>query len=144
MKRLAWPLLLLLALPVAHAADAPETLGRLFFTPERRAALERNRLLNIQETRSLEGATMSLDGIVQRSSGKSTVWVNGRAQNEGDAGSSGVSARLNPQTPGRALLAPGEESPAQLKVGESMNRATGERNDRLGAGRVVTPAKSSR
>ena len=31
------------------------------------------------------------------------------------------------------------EAPARLKVGEAMNRATGERNTRLGGGVVVTP-----
>ncbi len=43
-----------------------------------------------------------------------------------------------------ALLAPGEETPAQLKVGEAVNRATGERNTRLGGGKVVTPGPQKR
>ncbi|MDO9448993.1 MAG: hypothetical protein Q7J21_00800 [Rugosibacter sp.] len=125
----------------AHATSAASTpLGRLFFTPEKRLALERQRLFNIQETQTLEGATMSLDGIVQRSSGKSTVWINGRAQDEHDAARTGVTVRLTPKDPGRAQLSPGEESPTQLKVGEAINRATGERNDRLGGGMVRTPA----
>ncbi|AJP48728.1 hypothetical protein PG1C_10340 [Rugosibacter aromaticivorans] len=122
----------------AHAASTP--LGRLFFTPEKRLTLERQRLSKIQETQTLEGATMSLDGIVQRSSGKSTVWINGRAQDEHDAARTGVSVRLTPKDPGQAQLSPGEESPTQLKVGEAINRATGERNDRLGGGTVKTPA----
>ncbi|OQY76184.1 MAG: hypothetical protein B6D47_00250, partial [Rhodocyclaceae bacterium UTPRO2] len=47
-----------------------ETLGRLFFTPERRAALERQRQLNIRETqKTIEGAELGVSGIVQRSSG---------------------------------------------------------------------------
>jgi hypothetical protein len=50
-----------------------------------------------------------------------------------------VSAIVSPQSPGRARLAPGEEAPAELKVGEAMNRATGERDTRLGGGVVVTP-----
>ena len=37
------------------------------------------------------------------------------------------------------LLAAAAASP-QLKVGEAINRATGERNTRLGGGVVVTPA----
>jgi hypothetical protein len=130
----------------AHAADAanaPE-LGRLFFTPERRAVLERQRTLNVQETQALQGTTMSLDGVVYRSSGKATVWVNRQAQTENEASRTGVSAVISPKTPGSALLAPGEEAPAQLKVGEAMNRATGERNTRLGNGSVTTPRQSSR
>ncbi len=129
------------ALASAHAADTPE-LGRLFFTPERRATLERQRTFNVQETQALQGTTMTLDGVVYRSSGKATVWVNRQAQTESEASRTGVSAVISPGSPGSALLAPGEEKPAQLKVGEAVNRATGERNTRLGGGSVVTPGKS--
>ena len=127
----------------AQAADVPE-LGRLFFTPERRATLERQRTFNVQETQALQGTTMSLDGVVYRSGGKATVWVNRQAQNENEASRTGVNAVVSPKSPGSALLAPGEEAPAQLKVGEAVNRATGERNTRLGSGSVVTPRQASR
>ena len=136
-------LLGLIALAPARAADAPE-LGRLFFTPERRLALERQRTHNVQEAQALQGTTMSLDGVVYRSSGKSTVWINRQAQNENDGGRTGVSAAVSAKTPGSALLAPGEEAPARLKVGEAMNRATGERDTRLGGGVVVTPGDRSK
>ncbi len=132
-------LLSLAMLAPASAADAPE-LGRLFFTPEKRAALERQRAFNIQEAQTLQGSSMSLDGVVYRSGGKSTVWINQKAQTEGESSRTGVSAVVSPAAPGSALLAPGEEAPAQLNVGETINRATGERNTRLGGGSVVTPA----
>jgi hypothetical protein len=128
----------LVILAPACAADTPE-LGRLFFTPERRAMLERQRTSNVKEAQTLQGTTMSLDGVVSRSSGKATVWINRQAQHEGESARTGVSAVVSAKTPGSALLAPGEEAPAQLKVGEAMNRATGERNTRLGGGTVVTP-----
>lgn len=131
-------LVCLTLLAPASAADAPE-LGRLFFTPERRLALERQRTHNVREAQTLQGTTMSLDGVVQRSSGKSTVWINRQAQNENDGGRTGVNAAVSAKTPGSVLLAPGEETPARLKVGEAMNRATGERDTRLGSGVVVTP-----
>ena len=126
----------------AYAADTP-ALGRLFFTPERRAILERQRTFNVQETQALQGTTMTLDGVVYRSSGKATVWVNRQAQTESEASRTGVNAVVSPRSPGSALLAPGEEAAAQLKVGEAINRATGERNTRLGGGSVVTPSKSA-
>ena len=132
-------LLSLAMLAPAFAADAPE-LGRLFFTPDRRATLERQRTFNVQEAQSLQGTSMSLDGVVYRSSGKATVWVNNQAQTEGESSRTGVTATISPKAPGSALLAPGEEAPARLKVGETINRATGERNARLGGGTVVTPA----
>jgi hypothetical protein len=125
------------------AANVPE-LGRLFFTPERRAILERQRTSNVQETQTLQGTTMSLDGVVYRSSGKTTVWINHQDQTEGQSGRTGVSAVVSPKTPGSALLAPGEDAPAELKVGETINRATGQRNTRLGSGSVVTPANRGR
>lgn len=142
MKRVATLCCVLLlacaALPPAQA-EQTASLGRLFFTPEKRLLLERQRVSNIQEAQSLEGETMSLDGVVQRSSGKSTVWINGRAQDEHDAARTGVNVRLTPKDPGHAQLAPGQETPTRIKVGEAINRATGERNDRLGGGVVKTP-----
>lgn len=127
----------------AWAADT-EAMGRLFFTPERRLALERQRTHNVQQAQALQGTTMSLDGVVYRSSGKSTVWINQHAQNESDARRTGVTATLSPRDPGRALISPGEDVPARLKVGEAVNRATGERNTRLGGGVVTTPVDRSR
>jgi hypothetical protein len=127
------------ALILLAAAAAAEPLDRLFFTPERRASLERQRQLNIQEAQTLEGASMSLDGMVVRSSGKNTVWVNKRAQPERSA-SSGVSATV--KGGGKAVVTAGEETPAELRVGESINRATREKNDGLGGGVVVAkPAR---
>ena len=120
----------------ACATDVPE-LGRLFFTPERRAALERQRAFNVQEAQTLQGSSMSLDGVVYRSGGKTTVWINRQPQTDKESARTGVSAIVSSGTAGSALLAPGEETPTQLKVGESINRATGERNTRLGGGGVV-------
>ena len=136
-------LLALAVLGPARAADSKE-LGRLFFTPEKRATLDRQRTLNIQEAQTLQGTIMSLDGVVYRSSGKSTVWINQQAQAEGDSSRTGVSAVVSPKTPGSAVLAPGEETPAQVKVGETINRATGKRDTRLGGGSVAVPASPPR
>lgn len=120
----------------AFAADEA-TLGRLFFTPERRLALERQRTHNVQQAQTLQGTTMSLDGVVYRSGGKSTVWINHQAQNENDAKRTGITATVSRPNPGNALIAPGEDTPMRLKVGEAINRATGERNNRLGGGSVA-------
>jgi hypothetical protein len=129
-------LLAAIAALVATGFACAEPLGKLFFTPERRAALERQRQLNIQETRTLEGSSVSLDGIVTRSSGRTTVWVNQRPQNE-DASGTGVTAAVSPRNPAQAVVTPGEEPPASLKVGESINRATREKANALGGGRVT-------
>lgn len=120
---------------VTPAAPQPQHLGRLFMTPEIRSALERQRQLNIQEAQTLEGSTMTLNGVVTRSSGKRTVWINGQAQHD-EAAPSGVIATTGPRTPGRAVLSSGEESPTLLEVGESVNRATHEKTDGLAGGQV--------
>ena len=119
------------------AAETPDTLGRLFFSPEKRATLDRQRQSNIQEARSLQGETLRLDGIVQRSSGKHTVWINGAPQTEAEAAKSGVGVVVNPRTPGKAELLPGDDSGTSMKVGEAVNRSTGDRDTRLGSGSVV-------
>jgi hypothetical protein len=128
------------AMPL-RAAEPQPPLGRLFMTPAWRDTLDRQRQFNVQETRSLEGGTIRLDGVVVRSSGKSTVWVNNRPQTE-NASDTGVAVATSRQQPGRATLSTGTESPADLKVGVTINRATRETADGLGSGeiRVNRPA----
>ncbi len=113
-----------------------EPLGRLFLTPERRAMLERQRQQNVQTAQTLEGTVMSLDGVVTRSSGKTTVWINQHAQHENTVGT-GVTAAVATRTPGRVVLTPTDETPAPLRVGEAINRGTLERADGLDGGRVT-------
>ncbi len=120
------------ALPVSA-----EELGRLFLTPERRAALERQRLLNIQETQQvIEGATLTVSGVVQRSGGKATTWVNGTPQDDMNA-ATGVRVEIDRSNPAKTTVVAGEESPARLKVGEAINRATRETTSGVGEGRIV-------
>ncbi len=88
--------LLLAALPVRA-----EELGRLFFTPERRAALERQRLLEAPGAPKGKTATRSVQGIVLRSGGGTTTWRDGVPQyEEAAAGPRRVEmARGNPGEP---------------------------------------------
>lgn len=119
---------------------AGASLGRLFLTPEWRSTLERQRQLNIQQVRSLEGDTLRLDGVVVRSSGKSTVWINNRPQNEG-ARDSGVTAVTSSRQPGRATVATDAAAPVDLKVGVTLNQATQEKSGGLAGGEIrVRPA----
>ena len=118
--------------PVANAADA---LGRLFLTPEKRVVLEQQRQFNIQERETLQGSTMSLDGVVVRNNGKKTVWINGRAQNEGES-AFGLSTRVAPGNPGQAKIEAGDGASTNLRVGQKINRATSEIQDGLEGGRL--------
>jgi len=61
-------------------AAAQENLGRLFFTEQQRQDLDRRRQANIQETAVVVESTVTVNGQVSRSSGRSTTWINGVPQ----------------------------------------------------------------
>ncbi|MFA7268255.1 MAG: hypothetical protein WC073_02800 [Sterolibacterium sp.] len=132
------PLLLFISLTAQSSQSQSAPLGRLFFTPERRAALERQRLLNIQEKtqETIEVANVHINGMVRRSNGKATVWVNGRPQ-LGDETSGGVMAHPSAKEPERVEIRVGDEMPASLRVGEKLNRANQEKTDGLAGGQVL-------
>ena len=74
--------LVAVALAMAGAANAQaQELGRLFFTPEQRAALDARRKARVPDKPAAVPVTESpvtrVNGAVQRGGGKSTVWVNG-------------------------------------------------------------------
>lgn len=77
------------------ATSSPDLPGRLFYTPAQRAQLEAARARNVTEVRagSPDAAPppVRFDGVVIRSDGTSTRWVDGKAQ----LGASGV-AGLKP------------------------------------------------
>ena len=117
-------------------AQADEELGRLFFTPERRQSLDRQRQLNIQKEQEIpEDPTLTINGVVTRSSGKRTVWINGVAQNENEK-PTGVAVTPNRNEPGKIVIQASETAPAKAKVGDTVNRNTGESADLLGGGRI--------
>jgi hypothetical protein len=118
---------------VRAEADA---LGRLFFTPERRAELDRQRYLNVKQARVMEGDNLTVNGVIRRSSGRSTVWINGVAH-EDNRPTSEVTPLIDGRNPNRVVLKAGDDVSAPLKVGESINRATGERQDGLAGGRIA-------
>lgn len=125
----------------ARAEPAEPQLGRLFLTPEWRTALERQRQLNIQQARSLEGDTVRLDGVVVRSSGKSTVWINNQPQTESSR-DAGVAAAPSQRQPGRVAVSAGGTAPIDLKVGTTLNQVTGEKSGGLAGGEIrVRPAR---
>lgn len=130
---LAAALALLLLVPPARS----EPLGRLFITPERRAVLERQRQLNIQEKtqETVEVDKVHLNGVVHRSGGKATIWVNGRPQRDDDR-NTGIALRPSPKDPGRVAISVGDENPTTLRIGETLNRGTQEKTDGLAGGQL--------
>jgi hypothetical protein len=114
-------------------------LGRLFYTPERRQALEQQRLSNRPAEKQVESRQLSFDGFVQRSSGKRTVWVNGRPLTEHDSNILAVSPR--PGQPGRARITIPNEGGHELAVGSQVNRETGVTSSPLKGGRIQVLAR---
>lgn len=127
--------LLVLAMGLnAPLLQAEESLGRLFFTPERRAALDRARQLNIQEQQQVaQGDVVTVNGLVTRSSGKRTTWVNGVPITESHSG--GLRAVPAPNRNAVRVM-PNDRPPTTVTVGTSVNRVTGETDDSLGGGRI--------
>lgn len=118
-------------------AQAEGELGRLFFTPERRQALDRQRQFNIEEKQEVpEDPTLTINGVVTRSSGKRTVWINGVAQNDNEQ-PSGVAVIPNRKSPGKVVVQSGDAVLGDARIGETVNRNTGEATDLLNGGSVV-------
>ena len=134
MRFLAFLLLLL-----ANSAQAQE-LGRLFFTPEQRAALDARRKARVPDRPAVTtvSPTTRLDGYVKRSGGRSTVFVNGDAMLEGTADAPVV----DPERRGGRVPVPAGEGGqrVELRPGEVLDRSTGQVRDVLGEGGRVQAA----
>lgn len=108
--------LFVLLLATAAGAHAEE-LGRLFFTPQQRAQLERGQQPNVDSPGHADSLTVS--GVVQRHGGKRTVWINGVPQ------AAGTSDEHAPESVPVAV--PGQRQPVKVKVGQKVlldSRAT--------------------
>lgn len=129
MKRVLLTVALVLALGEAPAA---EPLGRLFYTPAQRAQLD---VARSQKSRApleseKEDAMPAPDvviygGVVRRSDGKTTVWINNRAVNDGKAADRlPVASRVRPDG-SINLQVPQTNRSVNLKVGQSVDIVSG-------------------
>jgi len=76
-RQAAGLLFLALVAPLQAAEPAPGELGRLFFTPAERAALDRLRLANKAAGWPGNQGAQTINGQVRKSSGAVTTWING-------------------------------------------------------------------
>lgn len=131
LKPLLAGLLLVLA---ADSAAAAENLGRLFFTPQQRQDLDRRRQANIQESAVTTNSFVTVNGQVSRSSGKTTVWINGVPQE----------TTRKPLDPARVSLPAGEGEPSvSMKIGQTLDRVRGEVKDPASAPFVAPQERRS-
>ena len=115
-----WMLVLCLSSLGAGAA-APTDPGRLFFTPLQRAQLEAARARNAAPSgpgspADNGPAPLRYDGAVIRSDGRTTRWVDGKAQRDGSAVSGQIRANGRVYEPYQVLRPlppePGTKDPA--------------------------------
>ena len=121
MIRLVLSLMLALAPAFAAGADLP---GRLFFTPQQRAALDQARQHKIPASPAKPPAfsgRVTFDGFVRSSDGRSTVWINDKALSGKDLP---PGYAVQPDAPG-VLKLPMQKKRVQLKPGQSLEQDTG-------------------
>lgn len=116
----------------AAGVSAAEPLGRLFYTPAQRAQLDtlraqKNVAPPAQETKEppVIPEALTYSGIVRRSDGRSTVWINNRMVNDGKAADDlSVSSRSRSDDRVSVRL-PQAAGPVELRVGQSFDVQTG-------------------
>ena len=118
----------------AGAQDAAPPLGRLFFTPERRQELDRQRQFKVPDRPELNAdPTLTINGVVTRSSGQRTVWINGVAHNENPGGVVVTTPRYDPA---EVVVHAAGSPPANARVGDTVHRQTGEATGLLERGSI--------
>jgi hypothetical protein len=103
-----------------------EEIGRLFFTPQQRQALDRQRATYVPpESAASVESLVTVNGQVSRSSGKTTTWINGVPQYDAYRG----------RTADRVAVESGSTA-VGVKVGQTLDRSRGAVTDGLHGGEV--------
>lgn len=100
---------------VAAETDWHSNLGRLFIAPQKRELFDQLRRSNARIEPAQQLDSVRLDGIVRRSSGKQTIWINGQSYND--------RAPVTRVDNSSARIISGSKSGVELKVGESVRLA---------------------
>ena len=122
----------------APALAQQEPLGRLFYSPKERAALDANiRSITKQPEKPVYiPPAVTLGGIVTRSDGERTIWIDGRAYHEGSPEDIRVITR--PADPGGAQISvQGVSGRRAVRVGQSLDPTSGHTFERY---EVLPPA----
>lgn len=129
-----------LSLQLTRAVHAQgEALGRLFYSPAQRAALDANVRSTSKETRpATVPPSVTVNGVVTRSDGEGTVWIDGHAYHRGDTGR--VQIRVQPDDPAEVeLKVQGVPRRQSVRVGQRLDPATGQTHEAFEASQ---PGKS--
>ena len=150
MRRLIMAILLT-GLAVRGFAQEP-ALGRLFLTPEQRAALDNARRTKIRAEAMVAAAekkpkippakSVTINGVVSRSDGESTIWVNGRPT-EGET-EDGMRVVIAPGSQSSVVLRePAKGKQVRLKVGQHADLISGRIDEPYERRRTTPPPASS-
>lgn len=131
-------LLIALLLGLVPAVAAAQELGRLFFTPQQRSALDERRRARMPDKPAaavVATPVTRVDGYVQRSGGPPTVWINGDPLSESAPEAPRIDTSRTPS--GSVSITLGESGArTRLKPGEALDRGTGEVRDVIGDGEI--------
>jgi len=131
------------------AQEAP--LGRLFLTPEQRAALDNARRNKIRaeavvaagskKPKAPPARSVTINGVVSRSDGESTIWVNGHAT-EGET-QDGMRVVIAPGSNASVVVRePDKGKHVRLKVGQRADLVSGKIEESYQHRRAAPPAAS--
>ncbi len=141
-----WVMALLL---INAATAAGADLGRMFFTPAQRETLDAARAKNIRSEISNENPqpaavpappvaqNVSVDGLVRRSDGANTVWLNHRPVTGRQVDGLGVTPAKNDNRV--KVTAPDKGRSVDLKVGQSVEIVSGAIQEGYGRRTVAKP-----
>ena len=128
---LSWPklaLLLTLSTTAFHAlAQSSENLGPLFFNAAERRAIVEERVGPAEQEKPPRIVTLS--GVLVRSDGKGTAWINGKAVPEGHSPFPGIPVTIRP---GHISI-----KNQAVRPGEMLDLTNSHRVDTLAAGSVT-------
>ena len=115
-------------------AQQQEPLGRLFFTPAQRSSLDIARSQRARATLSTErteetaapvAQSITYSGVIRRSDGQTTVWLNGRPVEDRElAGNAAIVGRVRPDG-AVTLQVPQSGRSVELKPGQSVELLSG-------------------
>jgi hypothetical protein len=136
-------LLIGIALLLPPAANGADALGRLFFSPEQRVQLDTLRIRKVVSSQTKDEPPpefVNYSGIIRRSDGQTTVWVNNQALSEADLREQpAIAGRISRD--GKILLGAGKGS-MQLKVGQSAELLSGQISESYDARKAATTSNA--
>lgn len=138
----------------AGAADPGDDFGRFFTTPRQRERLDElrksssNIVINLKDEElktdndvkkvEQQQTDIRLRGVVTRSDGKNTAWINDSNTYEGDVAAGVTQVNEHEISPGGIKLKlPGDKKQVHLKVGEAYDSAAGKTDDILPKGDIA-------